>query len=36
MKSEVAENSLLGHLQQVEDARRREGKIYPFGASWGC
>jgi len=32
MKSEVPENSLLGHLQQVRDARRREGKIYPL---WG-
>ncbi len=27
MKSEVPETSLLGHLQQVGDARRREGKI---------
>ena len=32
MKGEVPECSLLGHLQQVEDARRREGKIYPL---WG-
>ena len=35
MKSEVPKNSLLGHLQQVRDARRREGKIYPLWSMLG-
>jgi hypothetical protein len=35
MKSEVPENSLLGHLQRVKDARRREGKIYPLWSILG-
>jgi hypothetical protein len=35
MKSEVAETSLLGHLQRVGDARRREGKIYPLWSLLG-
>lgn len=35
MKSEVPENSLLGHLHRVKDARRREGKIYPLGSILG-
>lgn len=35
MKSEIPESSLLGHLQQVEDARRREGKIYPLWSILG-
>lgn len=35
MKSEVPRNSLLGHLQQVKDARRREGKIYPLWSMLG-
>jgi hypothetical protein len=35
MKSEVPESSLLGHLQRVKDARRREGKIYPLGSMLG-
>lgn len=35
MNSEVPENSLLGRLQQVGDARRREGKIYPLWSILG-
>jgi len=35
MKSEMAESSLLGRLQQVRDARRREGKIYPLWSILG-
>jgi hypothetical protein len=35
MKGEVPECSLLGHLQQVGDARRREGKIYPLWSILG-
>lgn len=35
MRSEVPENSLLGHLQRVEDVRRREGKIYPLWSMLG-
>ncbi len=35
MKSEMPGNSLLGRLQQVRDARRREGKIYPLWSILG-
>lgn len=35
MKSEMPESSLLGYLQRVEDARRREGKIYPLWSILG-
>ncbi len=35
MKSEVPESSLLGHLQRVQDGRRREGKIYPLWSMLG-
>lgn len=35
MKSEMPESSLLGHLQEVRDARRREGKIYPLWSILG-
>ena len=35
MKSEMTGNSLLGGLQQVRDARRREGKIYPLWSILG-
>lgn len=35
MKSEIPENSLFGRLQEVKDARRREGKIYPLGSILG-
>lgn len=35
MKSEMAGNSLIGRLQQVRDARRREGKIYPLWSILG-
>jgi hypothetical protein len=31
MASEAPENSLMWHLKQVPDARRREGRIYPLG-----
>jgi hypothetical protein len=31
MKTEIPANSLLWHLHQVPDTRRRQGRVYPLG-----